>query len=128
MNSLSDKNFDTKLDQLLTESVSPGAEPSGFTVDLMPERPRFNWVLFGGAAVFITLVGVILFNMILRQSVPEAAASSASAQGLLIGLSEWISFGVERLVSPDYLIYTAIVMALVYYMFASRMIRVFRLY
>lgn len=128
MNSLNDNDFDAKLDQLLIDSVSPGAEPADFTVGIIPKRPRFNRALFGRAAAVITLMGALMFNTILSRPAQEVAASSASGQDVLIGLSEGISFGVERLISPDYLIYTAIMMALVYYVFASRMIRVFRLH
>lgn len=128
MNSSTDNDFDAKLDGLLKDSVSPGAEPPGFAIVRPPHRPRFSWSLFGGAVTVLALAGALMVFWISGSPAEKESVSPVPGRDLWTFLSECITLGVERLTSPDILIYTAITMAMVYYYLASRSIRFFRLH
>jgi hypothetical protein len=126
MSSLTDNDFDEKLDRLLAASVSPGAEPEGFSVVRMPQRPRFNWVLFGGAAAGIVLAGVLLLLWLLESPMEEAAVRIVPGQDLWMLLSAGITSGAENLSSPTFLLYTAAIMAMGHLYTANRIMRLYR--
>lgn len=126
MNSLPDNEFDKKLDQLLVESVSPGAEPTDFSVIRMPERPRFNRALLSGAVTGIALPGALLFVWILYVAA-ETSGTAVLRGDLWIMSSDSIIAGAESLSSPTVLAYVSMIMAGIYYFIGSRILRLYRL-
>lgn len=128
MNSFSDKEFDDKLDRMLSDSVRPGAEPPDLTMIRVPQRPRFNWALFGGAVTGIVFAGALLFMWLIGGADEAAVARTVPGEDLWVMLSDSIIIGAGNLSSPGFLLYTAGVMAVIYYFFASRIIRFYRLH
>ncbi len=72
MNSWGNDRFERKIDELLTDSVKPGAEPKGFSVNIMPTRPKMPWVLMVsilvGAVVLVILGSQWLISLNLDYS------------------------------------------------------------
>ena len=65
---------------------------------------------------------------LIGQSNETAVARIVPGHDLWVLLSDSITAGAGNLSSPDFLLYTAVVMAGIYYFFASRIIRLYRLH
>lgn len=126
MNSLTDKEFDEKLDRMLGASVGPGAEPAGFTLDSMPPRRSRPWGLVCAISAAVGLVAVLLFSWILSQPMDGITERTSQSGELSTMLTESIVMAVERLTASDMLVYVAVVMAAVYAYFGSRFVRLYR--
>ena len=125
MNSLTDNEFDRKLDQMLSESVTLGAKPIDFPVIRMPKRPQFNWLLFGGAVSFIVLTSAMLFLWIAK-SAELRPVYSTPLQDLWILLANGITSGINSLSSPTTLMSMMAIMAVVYTFATHKMIELYR--
>lgn len=128
MSSLTDKNFDEKLDRLLKASVSPGAEPADLTVVIPPRHPKFSWVPYYGAAAAIAGMGILLFGLILAQPVGTDQGTAMPGHEISLLFSEGITIGVQSVSSPVFLMYSAVIMGCVYLFLTRRIMRLYRLH
>ncbi len=128
MNSSNDTEFDQKLDQLLSASVAPGSEPAELSVIRLPQRPRFNWVMFSVAALAFVLIMALLIKWILVSHEGGGEMHTLAGQEMWHLLSEGMLMGVERLCSPLFLQYAAPILAVVYFFFARSIMRLCRHY
>jgi hypothetical protein len=71
MNSLPENRLEEKIDQLLTSSVSPGSEPEGLRIGLMPRRPEFQWMQLFYALAGVGLFGFFLIQWLFIQNIEE---------------------------------------------------------
>ena len=126
MSSLNDREFDAKMDELLTASVSAGAEPAGLSISPMPPRPRFNWMLAAAIPSGIVLAGVLMYTWIAAQATGNTG-TAVPGEDLWRLLSDSLIAGAETLSSTTFLLYAAAIMAGVYLFAANRIIRLCRL-
>ena len=124
MNSLSDREFDQKLDRLLAETVGPGAAPEAFSLACLPRRPRFSWVPAGVVMICICGLGALVCIWFSGLPVQQLAAS-LPGESLAGVLTAGIMACTESLSSAEAMIYAAAFMAAVYFYCGRRLIRLF---
>jgi hypothetical protein len=71
MNSLPDNRLEETLDQLLAASVSPGSEPEGFYIGLMPRRPVFPWMQLIYALTGVSIFGFFFMDWLFSRNIAE---------------------------------------------------------
>lgn len=118
MSSLPDKDFEEKLDRLLSESVQPSAKPSGLVISVPPRRPRFNWKLISLSGLVFVLISTGLLMVVLQGGAVFTVAGQE--------FGNWVQTALIRLFSPEMLVYTGLSVAGIYYFLFTRVARLLR--